>query len=313
MGDEFEAVARLHSLKERGFLSEAEFAREKARLLGIPAEGFQEDSAGDALSLKIDRLFQLKQNGFLTEAEFEQEKSKLLGGNDFGALRDTEERPPGGRRFGVLLVVLVAVVVIGVAGFWAYTRETRTTPDDRANQAMQGSERDNSAEKASPQADAVMQPPAASPGADILPAEAAAPTEVSPDGVETEDDANAFVVEYFRQSSGPADAALAWLAQHYADDVDFFGARLERSAILKQKSAYLRRWPLRSYTVELDSMSTRCDAQAGCHVSGILDWTTTSGERNAAAGGKASFDLTVIRRGSEELIVSESSRVIDRN
>lgn len=130
--------------------------------------------------------------------------------------------------------------------------------------------------------------------------------------VETTEEAKAFAVEYFRQSSGAPDDALAWLSQHYADAVNFFGTQAQRGAILKQKADYLRRWPIRLYSVEPGSVAAQCDQNSFCRVSGIIDWSTSSDERDASADGKASFEIATVRHDSEPVIVAENSRVIAR-
>jgi len=135
---------------------------------------------------------------------------------------------------------------------------------------------------------------------------------IAPDAGSVEG-AKAFVTEYFRRSSGSADEALAWLSQHYADNVNFFGTQMQRDAILKQKADYLRRWPDREYVIDPDSVAVRCDGNQSCRVTGIIDWSTSSPERKARASGKAGFEIDTIRRGSEPVIVAEFSKVIARN
>ena len=70
-----EALEKLHELRQKGVLSEADYKREKAKLMGKqelePAP--QEDNLD-----KLEKLQALKKKGVLTQKEFEQEKAKLL-------------------------------------------------------------------------------------------------------------------------------------------------------------------------------------------------------------------------------------------
>lgn len=134
------------------------------------------------------------------------------------------------------------------------------------------------------------------------------------DSSATAETAREFAAEYFRQAGGSGDDALAWLSQHYADTVRFFGKDTQRDVILQQKAAYLRRWPERSYTIEPASVTVECQPGGPmCHVAGIIEWSASSEDRNANASGKSAFDLVVSTSRSTPLIVGENSRVIGRS
>jgi hypothetical protein len=104
---------------------------------------------------------------------------------------------------------------------------------------------------------------------------------------------------------------LAWLNSAYASEVDYYGKRLPRDAVLADKRRFVERWPERSYKIQPNSMNARCDGSE-CVVAGNVEWETRSTERSAAASGLASFTYILVDWGDTFLIKGENGNVVQR-
>lgn len=139
------------------------------------------------------------------------------------------------------------------------------------------------------------------------------PDEPAVDTSTNVDRARQFAQQFFERTGQDADSSLPWLSSHYGAQVEYFGKQKDRNSILADKAAYIRRWPERTYSVEPDSLRATCGSDGKiCRVSGIVDYTAASADRGASAQGKAAFDLGTYMAGDDPIVVSESSRVIDR-
>jgi len=117
---------------------------------------------------------------------------------------------------------------------------------------------------------------------------------------------------YFATWSGSRATAIDFLDRSYAPQVDYFGKRISRTAVMKEKLAFVERWPERRYTFR-SSPSVRCGAEGLCVVEGLVDWRAYSPTRNTTSTGTASFTLSLSVRGSRTAIVGETSRVLSRH
>ena len=107
---------------------------------------------------------------------------------------------------------------------------------------------------------------------------------------------------------------IPWLTRHYANSVRFYGQVRSRQAIVREKAAYLRRWPDRSYRLRPATLRVECDAPKRlCRSSGVLDWTTGSPRRGSTASGAAAFSLTTLSLDGVQRIVGETSRIVRRD
>ena len=122
-----------------------------------------------------------------------------------------------------------------------------------------------------------------------------------------------FASDYFETWSGSDADALAFIDQHYAPTVRFYGNLKSREEIASMKYAFVQRWPERSYRPDPSQMRIVCnEAQAACNVSGVVSYTSRSMERNAVSSGSATFEMGVQLRGGELQIFSENGRVLSQ-
>ena len=121
----------------------------------------------------------------------------------------------------------------------------------------------------------------------------------------------AIAEQIYRDMQEPNERAMKALDTLYADEVLYFGRNAEKSAILKDKEAYLARWPQRFYRLSRDQLYVSCLGKS-CTVNGLIDWKVDSRERNARADGTASFSYTIDLSGSRPLVVAETSTVVKR-
>ncbi len=100
--------------------------------------------------------------------------------------------------------------------------------------------------------------------------------------------------------------ALAFGRAAYAETVRYYGKTVSRTAVLKEKQAFLKRWPIRRYGLRKGSEAVECGAT--CRVEAIVDWSASSPARGKSAAGVATITLEWDPRTGR--ILSESSRVL---
>ena len=100
--------------------------------------------------------------------------------------------------------------------------------------------------------------------------------------------ARSFVTAIQSRWSDANSAGLGWLDSLYANEVDYYGKRLSRDAVLADKRRFAERWPERTYRIQANSMMAQCSA-SDCVVTGNIEWEARSPVRNAASNGTATF------------------------
>ena len=123
-----------------------------------------------------------------------------------------------------------------------------------------------------------------------------------------------FVESLINVHTRAAAYALDQVTHLYAATVNYYGRQLSLTDVLKDKTAYFRRWPERGYHVRPESISATC-AGSVCTVTGIYDWWVRSLPRNKQASGVASFRyLLDVGGGSEKdfRVIGESGEVLSR-
>lgn len=119
-----------------------------------------------------------------------------------------------------------------------------------------------------------------------------------------------FIQQYIQEWSGPAPAALAYMDQIYADQVEFYGKALTHAELMNLKRKFAVRWPERTLVVRPDSVQVLCDPNHLCAAQAIFDWRYRSPERQAVSSGSASLKLE-LQDGMT--ILSENGTVIPSN
>jgi hypothetical protein len=134
-----------------------------------------------------------------------------------------------------------------------------------------------------------------------------------PDDSDARERAARLAYDYFAASSGDPTQALSYVSRTFAPWVQHYGVGRSREQILSAKARYMVRWPQRSYRIQPSSLSVACDDDgSSCVVSGIVDYSCASPERNAVSRGVTSFSLRLSREGDAFAITSESGEVLRR-
>ncbi len=129
--------------------------------------------------------------------------------------------------------------------------------------------------------------------------------------------ANAFTTSFWPKLSLNNTDLLKFLNNVVGSTIRFYGGTISRDRFFAIQSAYLDRWPQRTYTLEPNTLSIFCDAETSiCKVSGIVSWDVSSAARNARSTGRANFDFLLSCRQPSPtyscLMTEESGSVISR-
>lgn len=150
--------------------------------------------------------------------------------------------------------------------------------------------------------------PAQDAKADVSPGTASSPTSTE---LSAEDAAIALLISHTRDWSLPNDLALPRIAAYYGSTVSFYGKPLTDNEVIAEKEAFARRWPVRSYSVEKDSLHVACSIR-GCVVDSIISWSAASPERGAKASGRSTWTVTLETAGGSYRIVGEDGKTFKR-
>jgi hypothetical protein len=119
-----------------------------------------------------------------------------------------------------------------------------------------------------------------------------------------------FIHSYFAHLSSP-EAVSSYFDRDYAYVIDFYGKRVEREAVKKEKARFVQRWPIRRYVPRADTIRVSCSSNLPvCRVTGLVDFQCESPERQARTAGVARFDAQVLTVDGEARIMGEASKVI---
>lgn len=123
-----------------------------------------------------------------------------------------------------------------------------------------------------------------------------------------------FLKNYYGSWSGSEGTALSFIDNAYSDYVEFYGAKVTKAEVIKQKKVFAQRWPIRSYVERVGATLVNCNSTLKtCNVTGIVDWSAQSVPRNVSSSGDASFDLLLDLSGSTIKITRESGNTESRN
>lgn len=99
------------------------------------------------------------------------------------------------------------------------------------------------------------------------------------------------------------------VAYHYAGRATYYGKRMSRREILRDKLRYIAVWPARRYSILPGTVSAKCDRQLNaCRLSGIMQWHRRSRSGEVSIG-KARLTLVLAEAGGSR-IVRESAVIL---
>jgi hypothetical protein len=95
----------------------------------------------------------------------------------------------------------------------------------------------------------------------------------------------------------------------YDENVDYYGKRLTRQAIIMDKHGYAARWPQRKY--EILTIQPQCnDADNTCVVTGLVAFNAQSADR--WSHGVATYSYTLKEGDKNFLIIAENGSIVQR-
>jgi hypothetical protein len=118
---------------------------------------------------------------------------------------------------------------------------------------------------------------------------------------------------YLRIWSSSDAGALADVHEVYAPRVNFYGRMMDKRTITAEKMRFVRRWPVRRYSLRPGTTRVNCDPSGrGCVVKTLIDWEAAAPRRGAMSRGVSEFELGVGFSGAQPLVVYEGGRVVRR-
>ena len=116
-----------------------------------------------------------------------------------------------------------------------------------------------------------------------------------------------FVLENYLREDNDLNA----LAAQYADTVVYYDLGAQPiQEIIEDKENYVRRWPVRRFTADLDTLRVIDVDEGAMRVEVQVDFDVANSDR--AVSGRSLIQITVARRGAGLRIVGESGRVLSR-
>jgi len=123
----------------------------------------------------------------------------------------------------------------------------------------------------------------------------------------------AFIKDIFSYFSDTNESAMNFLKQNMDDDVMFYGKLTKKEVILKEKTKFMVRWPVRKYAERPMSLKIKCEEMhKKCITEGIMDWDARNQNDNRVSIGAAKFFYEVQFINGIPKITAESSEVIER-
>lgn len=122
-----------------------------------------------------------------------------------------------------------------------------------------------------------------------------------------------FVRQHFAAISSDETTALSWLQVHYAPAVAYYNKDLNESEVLNDKKSYIRRWPIRKFTINPYDIYTNCDQNGYiCRVTGTVDFECHAPSRAASSSGTSSFAISIDFRERLPAIIEEWGQIQSR-
>lgn len=116
---------------------------------------------------------------------------------------------------------------------------------------------------------------------------------------------------YLHTWSTNSRAALADVPRIYAPRVNFYGRVVTHDALRREKAQFVRRWPIRHYSLRPGTMRVACETESRrCMVRSIIDWRAANSARKVSSRGSSTFEQGVDLTASRPLIFRESGAVI---
>jgi serine protease Do len=126
-----------------------------------------------------------------------------------------------------------------------------------------------------------------------------------------EQQAKNFAIALQTKWSQPNAAALARLDEMYEDEVMYFGKKSTKDDVIKEKTAFARKFPQRTYRPR-EPISVSCSDQV-CMVHGLVDFRSIDPVAKIQSEGVATFEYEFIFAGGGVKIRMENGAVLKRD
>jgi hypothetical protein len=130
------------------------------------------------------------------------------------------------------------------------------------------------------------------------------PTPRAPDRAEV---TRGVVLNYLRAWSLPNAQALAQLPSLYGERVRYDGTVRTRAAVMRDKTTFTRRWPVRRYSAEPGTIPVTCTARE-CTARTTIHWVAARADGSRRLEGYA----VLTQRVRDGRIVAEDTRITRR-
>lgn len=136
------------------------------------------------------------------------------------------------------------------------------------------------------------------------------PTRREPYQPSIETVAKEVVAKAIESGTLPEQAMLSATSATYSDRVNFFGKSKTLPEVIAEKIQYAHRWPVRTVSVDPNSISTFCGLSS-CIVAGRYTWMVYNPSRAKRLNGVAEFSYEIDRHSLR--IITETGKVLERN
>lgn len=144
-------------------------------------------------------------------------------------------------------------------------------------------------------------------GGDAVPVHQVAPeAPISERNSDYGGDATALAAHFFSVGS---QNDLMPIRNLYPPNVQYYGKAQGVDQILTEKRNYIRRWPVRNYVIDPNSLTSSCNEAQNCSISGTVSWSASDPASGRNASGMAEFHLIF----ADGLVVAEGSKVTSRD
>ncbi len=133
------------------------------------------------------------------------------------------------------------------------------------------------------------------------------PSEVST----LEREARQFAVSLQAKWSRPNEEALAGIEELYEDEVLYFGKLTTRDQVIREKQAFVRKFPEREYRPR-ENITVSCKERV-CNVGGLVDFRSVNPVTKVVSKGIATFEYRLRQFGQSFKIFFENGEVLKRD
>lgn len=113
--------------------------------------------------------------------------------------------------------------------------------------------------------------------------------------------------------TGAGTPNLELVSSLYDITVDYYGNFWTNNQVFEDKFAFVKRWPVRQYILDLEKSRAVCPTENTCQVTGHIIWEVASPERNKTTSGESRFEYLLKQDNGKFSIIKENALVIKRD